>query len=365
MGQAAVMGVAVILVAAGCGRSSPGSGGSSSGHISPSTGSATTTAGSTSSAPPSNTAAGSTSSTAPSTRAPDVFAEVSGGAVQLRSADTGAVVRTLVPAGNGAQTNIATGGRTFAVVGPSGRYVYYTDIAGAARVPLGGGAIEQLPTPPGAGDVTSVLADRSDTHFEETAGHVDDSKPPEVFVTRLGSKAVTDLGTGPAIKATGWNAADTTAYVTTTTATSPATRTQVADLGVTITGIPLGAPTTHGFRETLPSQAPGDDGACGPPSTATAIGPSGQIGWALGGCSSTSAGQLTYAFRIGKHYSLVQATFPADDQAFFAQSLQYTPAGTAVLLLTHQDCTGPDVVAVVPGNGDRGVDLPSSNRRCG
>lgn len=128
---------------------------------------------------------------------------------------------------------------------------------------------------------------------------------------------------------------------------------------------PIASPTSRGYRETLISQAPGDDGACGPPSTATAIGPSGQIGWVLGGCSSSPGGRLTYAFRATEDHSLVHATFPADDQRFFAPPLQYSPKGTAVVLLTHQDCTGPDPVSVVYGNDDHGVDLPSVKRRCG
>ncbi len=95
------------------------------------------------------------------------------------SAQTRVVVRTLVPAGGGAGSDTTTGGRDFAVVGPRGRYIYYTDIAGAARVPLTGGAVQQLPTPPGHGSVTSVLADRSDTRFEETVGSAEASKPLE------------------------------------------------------------------------------------------------------------------------------------------------------------------------------------------
>ena len=309
-------------------------------------------------------------STTPPPRRAGVFAEVVGGAVQLRSATTGRVVRTLVPGGNKAPGNTGTGGRDFAVVGPSGRYVYYTDIAGAARVPAGGGAVRQLPAPPGGGNITSVIADRSDTRFEETVGYDDDSKLPRVFVTRLASKTVTGLRSGSGIQGTGFNTAGTTAYITTTayvttTGAGHGTRAQANELRVTITGIPLAAPAAHGFRETLVSRAPGDDGACGGPSSATAIGPAGQIGWVLGGCSRASTGRLTYAFRTGEHYSLAQATFPADDQPFYAQSLQYTPAGTAVLLLTHQDCTGPAPVAVVRHNGGHGIDLPSTNRRCG
>lgn len=262
---------------------------------------------------------------------------MSAGAVELVSAQTGAVVRTLVPAGGGAGSDTATGGRDFAVVGPSGRYVYFTDIAGAARVPLTGGAVQRLPTPPGHGSVASVFADRSDTRFEETVGSADDSQPLEVYAARLGSSALTDLGPGTA---TGWNAAGMTAYLTTTAVTTAATSTQVAALGVTITGVPLAKASTGGFREMMPSRAPGDDGACGPASRATAIGPSGQIVWVLGGCSSASAGQLTYAFRVGEHYSLVEASFPADDQGFFRR-----------------------VAAVHPGRHGRGAADPSRLHR--
>lgn len=349
------------LACAGCSGTSPTSSGSSPTGMPPSVSSATT-AGPTTSATPTAAASGSGSSASVSTSAPDVFAEVSHGAVQLRSARSGAVVRTLVPAGTTSSTS--AGGRDFAVVGPSFRYVYYTDVAGAARVPLEGGAVEQLPKPPGPGDVMNVYSDRSDTRFEETIGYAGDTKPHDVVVTRLGSTTVTHLGSGPTMKAAGWNVAGSTAYVTTTSVTTPATATQVANLSVTITGIPLAAPTTHTFRESLPSVSPGNDGACGAPSTATAIGPTGQIGWVLGGCSSAAAGKLTYAFRVGEHYSLAQATFPTTDQGLFATSLQYTPSGTAVLHLTHQDCAAPDRIAVDRRNSGHGVDLPIDSQRC-
>lgn len=295
--------------------------------------------------------------------APDVFAEVIGGAVKLMSAKTGAVIRTLVLAGG--QSASRTGGRDFAVVGPSGRYVYYTDMGGAARVPITGGAVQQLPSPPGTSGarvVRAVYADRSDTHLEETVGAADYAQPPRVVVTDVSARTTVELGPG---EATGWDTSGTTAYVTTTAATTGATTTQVPDEAVTITGIPIAAPTTHRYRETMDSKAPGDDGACGPTSTATAIGPTGQIGWVLGGCSSQPSGRLAYNFRIGERYSLVQATFPSDDQAFFASSLQYTPSGTAVVLLTHQDCAGADIVALDRGNGNQIVDIPSGDRGCG
>lgn len=294
---------------------------------------------------------------------PDVFAEVIGGAVKLLSAKTGAVIRTLVPAGG--QSASSTGGRDFAVVGPSGRYVYYTDIGGAARVPITGGAAQQLPSPPGASgasDLRDVYADHSDTHLEETVGAAADARPPRVVATDLSARTTVDLGPG---EATGWDTSGTTAYVTTKAATTGATTTQVADEAVTITGIPIAAPTTHRYRETMSSKAPGDDGACGTASTATAIGPTGQIGWVLGGCSSQPRGRLAYDFRIGERYSLVEATFPSADQAFFASSLQYTPSGTAVVLLTHQDCAGADIVAVDRANGNEMVDVPSGDRSCG
>jgi hypothetical protein len=168
------------------------------------------------------------------------------------------------------------------------------------------------------------------------------------------------LGVGTA---DGWNRTGTTAYVTTETTTPPSAN-AVGDATLTITGYDALTGEPSGYQESQTSRSPGNDGACGGVSTATAVGPTGQIGWALGGCSTAAAGRLTYAFRANEQLSLAAVPLPASDDGYVVTTLQYTPAGTAVLTLTHQDCEGSTPIAVVRGNGAATANLPGRPADC-
>ena len=269
------------------------------------------------------------------------------GAVHVYSAVTGAIVRTVVVGSS------ATAGRDFAVVGPSGRYVYFVDATGPARVPLTGGPLQRLPQPPSNGtEVVAVYADRTDTKLVETIGYADDVHPHHAVVMSVGSTAVTDLG---AANATGWSPDGSLAYITITTTQGASSPRQTAPVDVGLYAVSPSRPAARDGRD-LTSQSPGDDGACsgGSPSRVTAVSPDGIAGWVLGGCSSKPAGLLTYDFTAYQpQLSLSGPTLPADDDGFVAASMQYTPAGTVVIVLTHQDCIDGSPIVVVGDETDK------------
>lgn len=266
------------------------------------------------------------------------------GDVLEHSGGTGANVRVLAyPNG---QPFVSAG------VGPSGRYVYLlrqvptsssTFHVAAARIPIAGGAAQllTLPTQPPTGQSAVLLASPDDQRMAYATG------PSSTTIADTSNGRVVATLPGQVI---GWLPDSQHVVVEHVTQASAQTAHQVAPVRLSFRSVDLSRPGTSSSLLTVTSSSPGDDGACGSPSTAAAVSATGRLVVVTGGCSTQPGGrsQLTFLDAVSPG-STSTVMLPTSVDAAFADRVAWTPAGTVVVFFTHQDCYTSEPAVLVHG----------------
>lgn len=235
-------------------------------------------------------------------------------------------------------------------VSPSGRYAYVlqqvptsasTYTVTAARIPVGGGAAQSLtlPTQPPSGQAPVLLASPDDHAMAYATG------PSTTTIAATSNGKV--LATLPG-QVVGWLPDSQHVVVEHVRQLGDSTAQQVPAARLTFQSVDLSSPSTSNPLLTVTSAAPGDDGACGVPSTAAAVSAAGRLVVVTGGCSTQPDGrsQLTFLNTVSPG-SPSTMTLPASVDGAFANKVAWTPASTVVVFFTHQDCsTSPPALLV-------------------